>query len=72
MSVYQKSFFSDTIIEIFGCRVLSLYLKKEMWERVDPMSRLFLTVFMTTVLEYWGRDTSCFASRLPFLSLYSK
>ncbi len=28
---------------------------KEMQERVDPISRLFLTVFINTVLEDWGR-----------------
>jgi hypothetical protein len=30
------------------------------------MSRLFLTVFIKTVLEDWGRYTDFFASRLLF------
>jgi hypothetical protein len=32
-----------------------LYSKQEMRERVDSMSRLFLTEFMNTVLEEWGQ-----------------
>jgi hypothetical protein len=39
-----------------------------MRERVDSMSRLFLTVFINRVLEDWGQIyTDIFARRLPFL-----
>jgi hypothetical protein len=40
---------------------------KKMRERVDSIRRLFLTVFIKTVFEDWGRYTDFFESRLPFL-----
>jgi hypothetical protein len=45
--------------------VFKIYV--EMRERVDSMSRLFLTVFINRVLEDWGRYTSTF---LPDDSLF--
>jgi hypothetical protein len=37
------------------CRLRVCIQNKKMQERVDSMSRLFLTVLINTVLEDWGQ-----------------